>query len=378
MTMNSRERVIAAINHREPDRVPVDMNGTIVTSLTRIAYQNLREFLSMPPDGQPEVSHFAMDTVRARDDLLDRYRVDTRSIGMGVPFGFKEERMPDGTLYDEYRIRWRKASYYWDVIEHPLADKGIGDLPHVPWPNEQDDGRYRGMRDRAKCLFESTDTCLVVDIPGLGPFEGGCFLRGHGNFCADFYENPAYAEAVMDKVTDTMILFWDRILREVGEYVQVVAQGDDVGMQESTYISPDMYRKFVKPRKKRLFDFIHSRTRAKIFYHSCGSVYDLVPDFIEEGVDILNPIQRSAAKMDIRRLKREFGKDLAFWGGGIDVQSQLPFSSLEEIDDIVRETIDTMAPGGGFVFFPSHNIQADVTPDRIDRVFQAAMKHGAY
>ena len=166
--MTSRERVLTALSHHEPDRVPVDLNGTIVTSLTRIAYQNLRDFLSLPPDPKPEVSHFAMDTVRATDDLLDRYRVDTRAIGMGVPFGFK------------------------------------------------------------------ADTCLVVDIPGLGPFEGGCFLRGHDNFCADFYENPSYAEAVMDKVTDTMILFWDRILREVGESVQVVAQGDDVGMQEST------------------------------------------------------------------------------------------------------------------------------------------------
>lgn len=376
--MTSRERIATALDHREADRVPVDMNGTIVTSLTRIAYQNLRRFLALPPDDQPEVSHFAMDTVRAREDLLDRYRVDTRSIGMGVPFGFKEERLLDGTVYDEYHIRWRQASYYWDVIEHPLENKGIDDLPNVPWPDEQDDGRYCGMKDRAKMLYETTETCLVVDIPGLGPFEGGCFLRGHGNFCTDFYENPAFAEAVMDKVTDTMILFWDRILQEVGEYVQVVAQGDDVGMQESTYISPEMYRKFVKPRKKRLFDFIHSKTTAKIFYHSCGSVYDLVPDFIEEGVDILNPIQRSAAKMDIRRLKKEFGNDLTFWGGGIDVQSQLPFSSLTEIDDVVKETIDIMAPGGGFVFFPSHNIQPDVSPDRIDCVFQAAMEHGTY
>ena len=376
--MTSRERVQATLEHHEPDRVPVDMNATIVTSLTRIAYQNLLEFLSFPPDRTPEVSHFAMDTVRARDDLLDRYGVDTRSIGMGVPFGFREEKLADGTLYDEYHIRWRKASYYWDVIEHPLADKGIDDLPTVPWPDEQDDGRYQGMRERAKKLFETTDTCLVVDIPGLGPFEGGCFLRGHANFCADFYENPAYAEAVMDKVTDTMILFWDRILQEVGEFVQVVAQGDDVGMQENTYISPAMYRKFVKPRKKRLFDFIHSRTKAKIFYHSCGSVYDLVPDFIEEGVDILNPIQRSAAKMDIGRLKREFGRELTFWGGGIDVQSQLPHGSLVEIEDIVKQTIDIMAPGGGFVFFPSHNIQADVSADRIDRVFQTVMKHGKY
>ena len=143
-------------------------------------------------------------------------------------------------------------------------------------------------------------------------------------------------------------------------------------------MSVDMYRKFVKPRKKRMFDFIHSRTKAKLFYHSCGSVYDYIPDFIEEGVDILNPIQRSAAKMDIAVLKKEFGKDLAFWGGGIDVQQQLPFLSLEEIEDEVKRTIDIMAPGGGYVFFPSHNIQADVSADRIDRVFRSVMKYRNY
>ena len=373
--MTSRERIAAALNHREPDRLPIDMNGTIVTSLTRVAYQNLRAHLGLVPDEHPEVSHFAMDTVRARDDVLHRYGVDTGSVGMGVPFGWREERLPDGTLYDEYHIRWRQASYYWDVIEYPLADKGPGDLEHSPWPNEHDPGRYLGMRERA-AEIQKKGACVVIDIPGLGPFEGGCFLRGHANFCADFYENPTYAEAVMDRVTDSMILFWGHILDEVGDLADVVAQGDDVGMQENPYISPQMYRTYVKPRKKRLFDFIHSRTKAKVFYHSCGSVYDLVPDFIEEGVDILNPVQRSAAKMDIRRLKKEFGKDICFWGGGIDVQSQLPFLELAQIEDVVKETIDIMAPGGGFVFFPSHNVQADVTPDRIDMVFRTAASYG--
>jgi uroporphyrinogen decarboxylase len=376
--MTSRDRIMRALSHQEADRVPVDMNGTIVTSLTRLAYQNLRSYLELPADDAPEVSHFAMDTVRAKEDLLTRYAVDTRSIGMGAPFGYADKRLPDGTLVDEFGIRWRKASYYWDVIEHPLASVVMGDLGKVQWPDEHDAGRYTGMREKARAMYEGTDRCIVLDIPGLGPFEGGCFLRGHDNFCADFYENPAYAEAVMDKVTDSMILFWGHLLDEVGEFVQVVAQGDDVGMQNNTFISPAMYRQFVKPRKKRLFDFIHSRTRAKVFYHSCGSVYDLVPDFIEEGVDILNPIQRSAAKMDIRRLKTEFGKDLVFWGGGIDVQSQLPFLSPAEISDVVKETIDILAPGGGFVFFPSHNVQADVSPDRIDAVYRAVEKYGAY
>ncbi len=376
--MDSRERIMNAVEHREPDRVPLDLNGTIVTSLTRIAYQRLRNYLGFDEDPDPEISHFAMDTVRAREDILRHYQIDTRAVAMREPFGFSMDFLPDGTVYDEYGIRWRKAAYYYDVIEHPLAGKEAADLDNIPWPDEHDSGRYRGLKEDAKRLYESTDKCLVADIPGLGPFEGGCFLRGHAEFCTDLYTDPGFAEAVMDRVTDSMILFWGHILDEVGEYVHIVAQGDDVGMQCNPYISPQMYRTFVKPRKKRLFDFIHSRTNAKIFYHSCGSVYDLIPDFIEEGVDILNPLQRSAAKMDIKKLKKEFGFDLCFWGGGIDVQQQLPFLSLQEIEDVVKETIDVLAPGGGFVFFPSHNIQADVTPERIDRVFQTVLEYGKH
>lgn len=282
--------------------------------------------------------------------------------------------MPDGSYYDDFGIRWRKAAYYYDAIERPLTDVDtVEGLKKAQWPELSDRGRVAGLREVAKELYENTDYCLVADIPGLGPFEGACFTRGYDKFPMDLYLNQTFAEALMDKFTDTMIAFWDMFLDEVGEYVQVVAQGDDVGMQTGTFISPEMYRKFVKPRHKRLFDFIHSKTDAKIFYHSCGSVYDLIPDFIEEGVDILNPIQRSAKNMEIDKLKKEFGKDICFWGGGIDVQQQLPYMSPDEIEDEVKRTIDILAPGGGFVFFPSHNVQADVTPERIDRMYSTLL-----
>ena len=154
-----------------------------------------------------------------------------------------------------------------------------------------------------------------------------------------------------------------------------MAQGDDLGTQRSLYISPKMMRKFVMPRLKKLYDFIHYRTKAKVFMHSCGSVYDAIPDLIDAGVEILNPIQRSAAKMDIATLKKEFGKELSFWGGGIDVQQVLPYASVEQIEDEVKKTLDIMAPGGGYVFVPSHNIQADVTPERIDKMYEAVLRY---
>jgi uroporphyrinogen decarboxylase len=161
----------------------------------------------------------------------------------------------------------------------------------------------------------------------------------------------------------------------VDGYVQVVAQGDDLGTQRGPWISPAMYRKLIKPHHKRLYDFIHSRTDAKVFMHSCGSVYDLIPDLIEVGVEVLNPIQRSAAKMDITNLKREFGKDLTFWGGGIDVQQVLPYATPDQIKAETHQSMDVLGKDGGYMFCAAHNIQPDVTPDRFDAMYQAALNY---
>jgi uroporphyrinogen decarboxylase len=376
--MNSRERVMTTLDHKEPDRVPIDCGGTIVTAPTRIAYQNLREYLGMEPDSEPTISHRPMDTVYPKEDFYRQYEVDFRPVYMKGPWEFEPREMSDDSFYDEYNVRWKKASYYYDAVERPLAGYTIDDLDAAAWPDPYDPGRVDGLREEAKALYENTDYAVVGDIMCGGPFEQACMIRGYEQFCIDLHWDPEFAKALLDKITETDIALWDAFLTAVGDYVQVVCQGDDVGMQTSLYISPEMYRNYVKPRQKRIWDYIHSRTDAKVFYHSCGAVYDVIPDFIEIGVDILNPIQRSAAGMDIAKLKQEFGDELCFWGGGIDVQQVLPFAGLEEIEEDVRRTIETMAPGGGYVFFPSHNIQADVTPDRFHKAFATAMKHRGY
>jgi uroporphyrinogen decarboxylase len=374
--MKPRERALAAINHQEPDRVPIDLGSTIVTTTTRIAYNNLREYLGMEPDPNVVISHRQMDTIYPKEDLLQRYQVDFRSVYLQGPWYFKSRELPDDSFYDEYNLHWKKALYYYDVIERPLAKiETIRDLDQVAWPDPYDPGRVAGVREAAQQLFDTTDYLIVADIMCLGPFEGACVLRGYEEFLTDLYWNPELAKAILEKILETDIALWDLFLQHVGDKVQVVAQGDDLGIQHSMYIKPDMYRKIIKPLHKRLYDFIHSKTQAKVFMHSCGSVYDAIPDLIECGVEILNPIQRSAAKMDIARLKKEFGKDLCFWGGAIDVQQVLPFASLQEIEDEVKRTIDIMAPGGGYVFVPSHNIQADVTPDRFNKVYETVLEY---
>ena len=367
-----------ALNHKEPDKVPIDLGSTIVTAPTRIAYQNLRAHIGLDQDPEPTISHRPMDTVYPREDLYQRYQVDFRPVCMKGPWGFEPTEMPHDSFYDEYNVRWKKASYYYDAVERPVAGCTLGDLDKAVWPDPYDPGRVAGLRAEAKALYENTDYAVVADIMCGGPFEQACMIRGYEQFCVDLHWDPVFAEALLDKITETDIALWDVFLTAVGDYAQVVCQGDDVGIQNSLYISPEMYRKVVKPRQRQIWDYIHSRTDAKVFYHSCGAVYDVIPDFIEIGVDILNPIQRSAAGMDISRLKREFGDDLCFWGGGIDVQQVLPFASLREIGEDVRRTIEIMAPGGGYVFFPAHNIQADVTPDRFHKVFETALRHREY
>lgn len=377
--MNSRERVLLALNHKEPDMVPMDCGATIVTAPTRIAYQNLRAYLGLGEDPNPRISHVQMDTVYPADDLRERYEVDFRTVAMKGPWEFELRVMPDDSFYDEYDIRWKKASYYYDVVERPLADcTSVADLDKAVWPNPYDPGRVEGLRQEAKDLHENTEFAVVADIMALGPFEGACILRGYEQFCVDLAWDPKFAEALLDKITETDIELWDHFMNAVGDYVDVVCQGDDVGMQTGLYISPAMYRQFIKPRQKQIFDYIHSRTDAKVFYHSCGAVFDIIGDIIDIGVDVLNPIQRSAAKMDIAKMKEEFGMDICFWGGGIDVQQVLPFASPEEIEADVKRTFEIMAPGGGFVFFPSHNIQADVTPERFDAAFDSALRYRSY
>ena len=194
----------------------------------------------------------------------------------------------------------------------------------------------------------------------------------------DMYIDPNYANALLDQNLKNTIGFWDIYLEEVGEFVQVVCQGDDLGTQIGPWISPKMYREWIKPRHKELFDFIRSKTNAKIFLHSCGSVYDLIPDLIDIGVEALNPVQVTAAKMDLKTLKEDFGKDVCFWGGGIDTQEILPNASLEVLKDHVKETIDIMAPGGGFIWVPVHNIQSDIPPEKIDAAYQTVLDNRKY
>jgi uroporphyrinogen decarboxylase len=214
-------------------------------------------------------------------------------------------------------------------------------------------------------------------VEGAGVFEQSVAIRGNENFYVDLIANPKLATAIMDKMLEFYIGFWEEMLPIVGPYVQVIKVGDDLGMQNGPLISPDLYRSLIKPRERELISFIKKRTDAKIYFHSCGSVYEFIPDLIEIGVDVLNPIQVSAKDMVTKRLKQEFGERLSFWGA-VDTQQVLPFGSQEDVEAEVRKRIGDLAPGGGYILSSVHNIQAKVPPENIAAMFDAAFKYGEY
>ena len=375
--MNSRERVLAALNHQEPDLVPIDMGSTENTTLCQIAYINLREYLGMPPDPAPYVINRMMDSIFPSEDLIDCYQIDFKAVRPSSAYVPDITELADGFI-DEYKIRWRQTKYYYDMVEHPLAEKNLEDLDHANYADPYIPGRRVGVREQAKYLHESTDFCVTVGHIAMGPFEMSGNMRSYTKFLMDLYIDPEYATALLNKNLENTIGFWDVYLNEVGEYVDVVCQGDDLGTQIGPWISPEMYRKWIKPRHAELFKFIRSKTEAKIFLHSCGSVYDLIPDLIEVGVQALNPVQVTAKNMDLRKLKKEFGDVLSFWGGGVDTQKVLPNGSVEEIKDHVKEVLDIMAPGGGFIWVPVHNIQSDIPPEKIHAAYQTAIENRKY
>jgi len=250
-------------------------------------------------------------------------------------------------------------------------------LDNYRWPSPDSVEVNAELGRQAKNLYEQTDYALVGSaVIGGGIFEQPARVMGLQNFLMALAAEPAFADRLMEHITDIYIESCNRYLDQVGSYIQVFTFWDDMTGQNGWLINPAMYRKMIKPKQKRLVEAIKKKTDAKLFYHSCGATRGLIPDLIEIGFDILNPVQVSAKGMDTKELKAEFGRDIVFWGGGVDTQRILPFGKLQEVVDEVKRRIDDLAPGGGFVFAAVHNIQAFAPPENIIAAFDTAMEYG--
>jgi uroporphyrinogen decarboxylase len=370
------------LEHEEPDRVPIDFGGAMCTQIAIKSYEKLRNFLRIN-NGEIKIANINEQTVFPNENILKLFNVDTRGVFLDLPLPIIEEKEDGYYFIDIWGIKQKMPKvrgYYFDAISRPLQNATIEDLKKYNWSDPRDprfEPFWEAIENKAKKLYEKSNYALVGGYLS-GVFELSWNLRGLDKFLIDLIMNRKFAEILMDKALEFALAFWDEMLSRVGDYVQVVEVGEDLGMQTGPIMNPELFRKLIKPRDEKIFKFIKKKADVYLLLHSCGSIYHFIPDIIEMGVDALNPIQVSAKGMDTKKLKEEFGEKLTFWGGGCDTQHVLPHGSPEDVVNEVKRRIKDLALGGGFVFTQVHNIQADVPPENIVAMFETVKKYGQY
>ncbi len=389
--MNSRERIQSALAHIEPDRIPYDLAGTTVTAITRNAYLSAMQLRGLSTDiGDDEIDPIQQIVTPAEENLVF-LKSDTRRIGAQRITDYRNSKRVNGNLIevtDFYGCNWKYEighDIYFHLTESPLinADSLSGSLHQLPRP-DWDFFTKMLRKDLNEQIVNVGDFCGIADRNTAGFTENSLRIRGYENWFMDTMIDPEGVEALSEIILEDKIRYWDAIIDwaiETGNEhkIQVISECDDLGSQATTIIDPDTLRQIIIPRFKILFSHVKQRLpHVKTFMHSCGAIREILPDLIEAGLDILNPVQFSAAGMDLKELKRDFGDVLTFWGGGVDTQSTLNNGSPQQVADEVKRIIDILAPGGGFVFAPVHNIQDDVSPENFWSMWDTLQQYGKY
>jgi uroporphyrinogen decarboxylase len=370
--MTPRQRVLDALAHVQPSHVPVDIGGSNVTTVVDTAYERLKAVLGVE-------APTAYISRRARQSSLDEATLErlgtcTRPVYLGTPDRAGHQR-GDGTIVDEWGVGWRAAGGHYNPVESPLAGADLSGLDAYAWPDPDDTGRYRDLAEQARRLREDGRYATVLSLP-VAVVHLSQYLRGYDEYLMDLVADPGFAEDLMGRVMEVYMRIVENAVTAVGDRVDAVSFGDDLGFQDRPMVRPEVYRRLIKPHHAAIIELIKRVTGASVMFHTCGAVRDLIPDFIEIGVDALNPVQVSAAGMgDTAALKRDFGADLAFWGA-IDTQHVLPFGSTEDVREEVRRRIGDLAAGGGFVLAAVHDIQDDVPPENLLAMADAAAALG--
>jgi len=384
MSMTSRERVLAALNFQIPDRVPIDLGG-FQSGIHKKAYLDLLGYLEK--DEEIMMLDPVQQLVKPSEEILEMLHADFRYVTARAPAGFDgtiRQRFRGGELWhdlrDEFGVVWSmpdKQQLYMDISHHPLAEATVKDLEAYPFPDGSDPSRFTGVREEVLKIRQHTPYAVSTGIGGV-VYETCWYLRGLERWFMDMLENPSFCEALLDQVLRFWLDYYTGFMREIGDIIDVVMIGDDLAGQEGPLFPPGFYRSVVKPRQKKLVQYIKSLTGSKIWYHTCGSVVEYIPDLMDNGIDILNPVQITARDMDPAFLKNRFGKALVFWGGGIDSQHILPFVTPREVKANVKANMEAFKPGGGYIFNNVHNIQAGVPPENILAMYEAAFEYGKY
>ncbi len=407
--MNSRERLLAAIDHKEPDRVPIDIGATPSSGISLVAYQNLVKHI-----GMPHLKSYTYDVVQQvvqpEMEFLDHYGIDVVDIGRNFnqdpdywheleliegypalyPKWFNPERQKDNSWIarnnrGEAIGRMPHGATFFDQIVFPYLDgfpddyskldeamnRSVwGGFGFTPWDWADRPGFWEMMRTKTLELKEQTDKALLLGV-GCNLFEWGTFLRRMDNFLTDMFMYPDEVHRLLDALMDKHMDLLAKVCDSVGDIVDIVKFGDDFGMNTGPFIPVETYNEFFHHREKQMCDYVKSHSSMKTMLHSCGGIYELIPGLIEAGYDILNPVQINAVNMEPERLKKEFGKDITFWGGGADTKSILNNATPEKVKEHVLHNLEIFMKDGGFVFNTVHNIMPDVPPQNIVAMFEA-------
>ena len=385
--MDSRERVLAALNHKEPDRVPIDFAGTGVTTICYRAYNDLVKYLGLdcePFEAEDLGAAAWAGVVAPHIDVYDRLRSDIMMVGMGQPDAW-ELNINFGADYDTYVDEWGttvvrpKGGHYFDYRIFPIKEGTVEALKAWNnWPDPNDPGRWRDYRARCLAARATGRAITSFSVFGGGIFEQPARVMPMEEYLMGIASDPKFSDLVLGKMFDIYYDATVRMLEEVGDILDVWVYWDDLSGQDQPMISSTWYEKHLMPLHRKLFDKVKSMTYAKIFFHTCGAARPWIPYLIEVGVDILNPVQISSAGMELGALKRDFGKDIVFWGAACNSQETLPFGTPEQVAAEVRHSIDQLAPGGGFILGNVHNIQNLVPPENIVAMFDTAYEYGKY
>jgi uroporphyrinogen decarboxylase len=404
---------MAALNHEEPDRVPIDVGGTGLTNINLMAYGRLKKLLGID-EGMARVFHSWIQVPELEKVVADRLHSDTVTLPrhrmcLGIPnVEFKPWTHAGGTefLYPVDYNPKKNAEGDWEWYEHgemiakapgegthgfalykhPLSElsseKEIDDFFESYTGNfvgrlHVDDAEIEWATAFARDLYENTDKCVIADFFGT-VLENAQGIVGWDEIYVRMISEPDIAKYFLERLTDTLLEALKRYIPAVRDYVQVLVFADDIGQQQGPMLDPDMYREFLFPCHEKLFRYVRDNSDIKVFFHTDGAVSDLLPHLIEAGIQIFNTVQTDAANMDPAILKREFGKDLVFWGGGVDTHRTLPRGTPGQVREDVRRRMQVLAPGGGYVFSSVHNILSDIQPENIVALFDAALEYGQY
>ncbi len=388
MNYSSYERVSLALDHQEPDRVPLDLGGTLVSGINVNALRNLRKHLGMTLE--TTIRDKVTQMAATGEDMVQKLGIDIENVSptpASTPGLAQDLGLVDGhfRLIDEFGMGWQMpqtGGLYYDLYLSPLQGALTPqDIASYPWPDPLDPARYTQLKVQAEHIVYQKKRAYVLGRMSAGMWESAMWMTGYEKFYCDMLLNRKLVEALMEKLLEIKMQYWKKALDAVGKNVMIVSTADDLGTQNSLLASLDLYKELIWPYHKRLFTFIKKQAQSKvfIFFHSCGAVREAIPLLIEAGVDILNPVQVNCVGMqDTKALKKDFGDVLTFWGGSCDTQHILPFGTPEQVRAETKRRIDDLAPGGGFVFAPIHVIQGEVPPQNILAWWETLREYGVY